>query len=204
MIRLIVADDHPLVLRGIEGLFDVAEFQIVALCGDGASAMDQIQRAACDVAVLDINMPGVSGVEILKRVRAEALPVKIVLLTSNIDDDSLMEVVREGVDGLVLKEAASDALVTCVKAVCRGETWMDREVMNRALRMLSAPRPAKLTEREVEVARFVAQGFRNKEIAYRASISEGTVKMHLHNIYEKLGVGSRTELVLHIRDKGLG
>jgi two-component system nitrate/nitrite response regulator NarL len=204
MIRLIVADDHPLVLRGIEGLFDVAEFEIVALCGDGAAAMEQIQRATCDVAVLDINMPGLSGIEILKRVRGEGLPVKIVLLTSNIDDDSLMDVVREGVDGLVLKEAASDALVTCVKAVCRGETWMDREAMNRALRKLSAPRPAKLTEREVEVARFVAQGFRNKEIAYRASISEGTVKMHLHNIYEKLGVGSRTELVLRMRDKGLG
>lgn len=204
MIRLIVADDHPLVLRGIEGLFDVAEFEIVALCGDGSAAMEQIQRAACDVAVLDINMPGLSGIEILKRVRGEGLPVKIVLLTSNIDDDSLMDVVREGVDGLVLKEAASEALVTCVKAVCRGETWMDREAMNRALRKLSAPRPAKLTEREVEVARFVAQGFRNKEIAYRASISEGTVKMHLHNIYEKLGVGSRTELVLHMRDKGLG
>jgi DNA-binding NarL/FixJ family response regulator len=204
MIRLIVADDHPLVLRGIEGLFDTAEFEIVALCGDGVKAMEHIQRAACDVAVLDVNMPGLSGIEILKRVRAEGLPVKIVLLTSNIDDDSLMDVVRDGVDGLVLKEAASDALVTCVRAVCRGETWMDRETMNRALRKLSAPRPGKLTEREVEVARFVAQGFRNKEIAYRASISEGTVKMHLHNIYEKLGVGSRTELVLHMRDKGLG
>ena len=111
MIRLIVADDHPLVLRGIEGLFAGADFEIVALCGDGATAMEQIRRGGCDVAVLDINMRGLTGIEILKQVRAEGLPVKVVLLTSNIDDDSLMEVVREGVDGLVLKEAASDALV---------------------------------------------------------------------------------------------
>ena len=111
--------------------------------------------------------------------------------------------VRENVDGLVLKEAAAEVLVTCVRAVARGETWMDREAMNRALRKLSAPPAAKLTEREIEVARFVAQGLRNKQIAYQASISEGTVKMHLHNIYEKLGVNSRTELVLHVRDKGL-
>ncbi len=203
MIRLVLADDHPLVLRGMEGLFDPSQFEIVALCGDGAAAMAQIARGACDVAVLDINMPGMSGIEVLKRVRAEGLPVKIVLLTSSIDDDALMEVVREGVDGLVLKEAASDDLLTCIAAVCRGETWMDREVTNRALRRLSAPPPTRLTDREAEVARFVAQGLRNKEIAYRASISEGTVKMHLHNIYEKLGVGSRTELVLRMRDRGL-
>jgi two-component system nitrate/nitrite response regulator NarP len=203
MIRLIVADDHPLVLRGIEGLFDASEFQIVALCVDGDAAMAQIRQAACDVAVLDIHMPGMSGIDILKEVRRQGLPVKIVLLTSTIDDDSLVDVVRESVDGLVLKEAAAEVLVTCVKAVCRGEAWIDREAMGRALRKLSARPPAKLTEREVEVAQFVAQGLRNKEIAARAKISEGTVKMHLHNIYEKLGVGSRTELALHVRDKGL-
>jgi two-component system nitrate/nitrite response regulator NarP len=202
MIRLIVADDHPLVLRGIEGLFDPAEFQ-VSLYADGAVAMEAIERGACDVAVLDIAMPGLSGIEILKRVRAGGLPVKIVLLTSSIDDDKLVGVLRERVDGLLLKEAAADVLVTCVRAVCRGEMWIDREPMARALKRLAAPPPARLTEREAEVAQLVALGLRNKEIAYRASISEGTVKMHLHKIYEKLGLGSRTELVLHLRDKGL-
>jgi DNA-binding NarL/FixJ family response regulator len=203
MIRLVVADDHPLVLRGIEGLFDEGEFRIAALCVNGADAMEHIRRGACDVAVLDISMPGLSGVEILKQVRSQGLPVKIVLLTSSIDDDTLVEAVREGVDGLVLKEAAGEVLVACVRSVCRGETWMDREVMSRALRKLSGPRPAKLTDREIEVAKFVVKGLRNKEIAYRANIAEGTVKMHLHNIYEKLGVTSRTELVLLARDKGL-
>lgn len=204
MIRLIVADDHPLLLQGIEVLFGGADFQIVALCLNGATAMEQIEQTGCDVAIVDINMPGLSGIEILKRVRRQNLAVKVVLLTSIIDDDSVIEVVREKVDGLVLKEAAADVLVSCVRAVCKGQTWIDPDAMARALLKLSTPPPARLTEREFEVAMFVAQGLRNKEIAYRASIAEGTVKMHLHNIYEKLGVNSRTELVLHVRDKGLG
>jgi DNA-binding NarL/FixJ family response regulator len=206
MIRLLVADDHQLVLRGVEGLFDEAEFQIVGLFSDGASAMAQIEQGTCDVAVLDIRMPGMSGIEILREVRGRRLPVKVVLLTSNIDDDDLVEIIREKVDGLVLKEAAVEMLVTCVKSVVRGAPWIDRDAMGRAVRRLaegSGPSAARLTERELEVARFVAQGLRNKEIAGRANISEGTVKMHLHNIYEKLGVGSRTELALHVRDEGL-
>jgi two-component system nitrate/nitrite response regulator NarL len=207
MIRLLIADDHQLVLRGVEGLFATGEFQIVHLCTDGVAAMELIESAACDVAVLDINMPGRSGLEILKAVRAKRLAAKIVLLTSNIDDDALVEAIRNNVEGLVLKETAAALLVACVRAVSAGEQWIDRDAMSRALRLLSAtPAPsaaAKLTERETEVARFVALGLRNKEIAARASISEGTVKMHLHNIYEKLGVGSRTELAIHVRDTRL-
>lgn len=208
MIRLIVADDHPLVLRGIQGLFDESEFQITGLCEDGAAAMALIEQGACDVAVLDVHMPAMSGIEILRAVRQRGLPVKIVLLTSNLEDDDLVEVIRQGVEGLVLKEAAASVLVTCVQSVCAGTSWIDRDAMARALRRLSATpsQPAgvaRLTERETEVARCVAQGLRNKEIASRANISEGTVKMHLHNIYEKIGIGSRTELAMYVRDAGL-
>jgi two-component system nitrate/nitrite response regulator NarP len=208
MRRLIVADDHPLVLRGVEGLFDHGEFEIVGLCADGLAAMQLIERGDCDAAVLDIHMPGMSGVEILKDVRRRALPVKIVLLTSSIDDSSLVEVIRIGVDGLVLKEAAAEVLVACVKSVCAGSTWIDRDVTSRALQLFAGtpsqpPGAGKLTDRETEVARFVASGLRNKEIAARANISPGTVKMHLHNIYEKIGIGSRTELAMYVRDKGL-
>jgi DNA-binding NarL/FixJ family response regulator len=207
MIRLIVADDHPLVLRGIEGLFDQAEFQVEGLCGEGLAAMKLIEQGACDVAVLDIHMPGMSGIEILKAVRRRDLPVKIVLLTSNIDDEDLVQVIRSGVDGLVLKEAAAEVLVACVRSVSDGSSWVDRDAMARALQLFSSGSPqsggSKLTDRETEVARYVASGLRNKEIAARANISQGTVKMHLHNIYEKIGVSSRTELALYVRDKGI-
>jgi two-component system nitrate/nitrite response regulator NarL len=205
--RLVVADDHPLVLRGIKGLFEASDFRIVQLCTDGVAAMEQIELGACDVAIIDVRMPGMSGIEILNAVRQRGLPVKIVLLTSNIDDDRLLEVIRKKVDGLVLKETAASLLVTCVRSVSAGSQWIDRDAMSRALQCLTSTSPqqpgAKLTQREIEVARYVGAGFRNKQIAGEANISEGTVKMHLHKIYEKLGIGSRTELVIYMRNSGL-
>jgi two-component system nitrate/nitrite response regulator NarP len=204
MIRLLIADDHQLVLHGIEGLFDAPEFQIVKSCGDGFSAMAEIERGDCDVAILDIHMPGLSGLEVLTATRQQGLATKVVLLTSNINDAALVEAIRNGVDGLVLKETAASLLVNCVRAVSAGERWIDRDAMSRAFSLLSAPQSqtGKLTGREAEVARHVAEGLRNKEIAARTGISEGTVKVHLHKIYEKLNVSSRTELAIYIRDAG--
>jgi two-component system nitrate/nitrite response regulator NarL len=207
MIRILIADDHPLVLRGVEGLFDPADYQVVATCADGAAALEQIQAGGCDIAVIDLNMPGRTGLDILREVRRTASSVRIVLLTATIDDASLVEAINCGVDGLVLKETAAELLVKCVESVRQGVPWIDRSAMSRALRVLAAtesrPAGARLTSREGEVAGFVAAGMRNKEIADRAGISEGTVKMHLHNIYEKLGIGTRTELAIYVRDVGL-
>jgi two-component system nitrate/nitrite response regulator NarP len=206
MIRILIADDHPLVLRGVEGLFDPAEYAVVVTCADGAMALEQIQAGACDIAVIDLNMPGRTGLEILREVRQMGSPVRIVILTATIDDAGLVEAINCGVDGLVLKETAADLLVKCVESVRQGVPWIDRSAMSRALRVLAAtesrPAGARLTGREGEVARLVAAGLRNKEIADRAGITEGTVKMHLHNIYEKLGIGTRTELAIHVRDIG--
>jgi DNA-binding NarL/FixJ family response regulator len=204
MIRIVVADDHPLVLRGIEGLFASDEFAIVGLFEEGLSALSLIEDGACDVAVLDVSMPGISGLDILRIVRQRALPVKIVLLTSNIEDDDLVAAVRNRVDGVVLKETAASLLVTCVRAVSAGEQWIDRAATSRVLQKLTAgpaPEPAKLTEREAEIARHVSRGLRNKDIADRTGITPGTVKMHLHNIYEKVGVSSRTELAIYMREQ---
>ncbi len=206
MIRLLIADDHPIVLKGIEGLFAADAFQVTGTFTDGAAAMAQIEAGVCDIAVVDLHMPGLSGLEILRRSRELDLPARIVILTSSIDDDDLVEAIRLKADGLVLKETAASLLVTCVQTVAAGGQWIDRDAMGRALLRLSAPQPAaagKLTAREADVARSVALGLRNKEIAEKASISEGTVKMHLHNIYEKLGIGSRTELAIYVRDVGV-
>ena len=129
--------------------------------------------------------------------------------TAIVRDDEVMEAVKLGVRGIVLKESSPEVLVDCVRRVYRGEQWLERETVTRALQRVlnrdGVERDAgeSLTPREIEIVRMVAQGMRNKVIAERLSISEGTVKVHLHNVYEKLGVDGRLELVLSAQQKGL-
>jgi two-component system, NarL family, nitrate/nitrite response regulator NarL len=208
MTRVLIADDHPLVLRGLSGLLEDTPYDVVAVCADGVAAYGQIMQGVCEIAVLDLQMPGLSGLEILRKARQEGLTTRIVLLTATIDDADLVAAVTAGVDGLVLKETAAHLLVTCLDSVRQGAPWIDRSAMSRALNQFSTVRSTgsgtRLTGRETDVARYVAAGLRNREIAEKANITEGTVKMHLHNIYEKLGIATRTELAIHVRDVGLG
>jgi DNA-binding NarL/FixJ family response regulator len=139
----------------------------------------------------------------------EHLKCRTVLLTAAVRDEEVVEAMKLGAMGLVLKESSPDVLVDCVRRVHNGESWIDRETVTQAFRTTldreSSAREAAevLTPRELEIVRMVAQGLRNKAIASRLSISEGTVKVHLHNIYEKFGVDGRLELVLSAQQKGL-
>jgi DNA-binding NarL/FixJ family response regulator len=140
---------------------------------------------------------------------AEKLACRTLLLTAAIGDDEVVEAVRLGATGVVLKESAPEALLEGVRRVHAGEQWLDRDTLARAfgrvLRKESAAREAAqvLTRREIEIIRMIAEGLRNKAIADRLAISEGTVKIHLHNVYEKLGVGGRLELMLYAQRHGL-
>lgn len=205
MPTLIVADDHPLMLEGVSGLFANSRFQVLARCLDGAHARLAIAEHRPDVAVLDVNMPGRTGLEILREARAERWPTKIVLLTASIETAPLVEAVKLKVDGLVLKDSAGEMLLRAVEAALAGRPIIDTEAMKQVMAALAAPDPyadaPDLTPRETDVARLVAHGRRNKEIARELGITEGTVKMHLHNLYEKLSISSRTELALLARDR---
>jgi DNA-binding NarL/FixJ family response regulator len=162
-----------------------------------------------DIAVLDIRMPGVNGMELLRRVYDEGLPTRVVLLTAEISDEAVVEAVRLGVAGIVLKEMAPRVLLQSVRAVAAGEKWLDDGAMRRALDKMMrreaglADAVRVLTPREVEVVKMVATGLRNKQIAERLSITEGTVKIHLHSIYQKVGVSGRVELSIYAREKSL-
>lgn len=208
--RLLIADDHPIVLDGLVQLFTSdKDFDVVGRCSTGDEALSGLRRLRPDVAVIDIRMPGVNGIELLRHVSDESLPTRVVLLTAEISDDSVLEAVRLGVAGIVLKEMAPRVMLQSVRAVAAGEKWLDDGAMRRALdKMLRreaglADAVRVLTPRELEVVKMVAIGMRNKQIADRLHITEGTVKIHLHSIYQKLGVSGRVELSIYAREKSL-
>jgi len=208
--RLVLADDHPIVLDGLEQLFRLEpDFEVVARCRDGEETLRAVREQAPDLLILDIRMPGRDGLAVLAAIRDEHLPTRVVLLTAALDDDQLVEAVRLGVRGVVLKETAPRLLVKAVREVLAGGQWLEAGAVSRALRKL-AQRNAEtrqaervLTPRELELVRMAAHGLRNREIARRLCITEGTVKIHFHKIYQKLKVDGRLELALYARDRGL-
>ena len=209
-IRVVVADDHPIVLQGLQHLFERHDdFEVAAGCPDAASALAAVRAHQPDVLVLDLRMPGASGLDALRTMFDEQIPCRTVLLTAAITDEQVLEAVKLGAAGVVLKESPPEALLECVRRVHAGEQWIDRDTVTRAFKtVLDREAAAKeaahtLTPREIEIVRMVAQGLRNRAIADRLSISEGTVKVHLHNIYEKFGVDGRLELLLAAQQKGL-
>ena len=197
--RLTLADDHPVILRGLKQLIEAhGEFTVVATAIDGFTAESNIRQLLPDIAVLDISMPGRNGMEILRSLTRDRVRTRIVLLTASVSDDMLVEAVRLGVQGLVLKEADAELLVDCLVQVAHGARWIAPSLARRAEEAVRDGKdlhPAReLTQREVEIMHLVSEGCANRTIAERVGISEGTVKIHLHNIYQKTGVANRTEL----------
>jgi DNA-binding NarL/FixJ family response regulator len=202
-IRISLADDHPVVLEGLASILERDDgHEVIARDLDGDSALRTIREKAPDVAVLDAVMPGLSGVEILKTVRDLGLPTRVVLLAGEIGSDDLSESIRLGVDGILLKEEASQVLLDCVGSVANGGRWVSLELVERALNIASngAAADSILTPREVEVADHVAAGLQNKEIAEKLGIADGTVRIHIHNVFKKLGIQNRVELANRIHN----
>ena len=205
---VLIADDHPIVLDGLAGLFNGSGHSVVAQCRSGAEVLQALQQVEPDILVLDLNMPAPDGLEIARTLKQRRHPAAIVLLTSELSDEEILDAMRLGVRGIVMKESASQELVTCLDKVASGRQWFDPEVSQRALNAVmwdtrSTRAADLLSARELDVVRLVARGLRNKEVARELTITEGTVKMYLHNIYDKLNLTSRVELANRARDEGL-
>jgi two-component system nitrate/nitrite response regulator NarL len=210
LIRIVTADDHPFILDGLDQLFRAEkDCVIVARATDGEQALRAVETERPDVLVLDVRMPRLDGIELLRRMHELQLPTKVVLLTASLDDARLLEAFRLGASGLVLKESAPRLLVQSVRQVARGEQSWNGKAIAGALRLMLqreqavAAASSTLTPREIEVTRMISSGLRNKEIAARLKISEATVKFHLHSIYEKLQIDGRYALMTYARDHGL-
>ena len=209
-IRLVLADDHPIVLDGLEALFRLEpDFQVVARCVNGEETLQAVRQHRPDVVLLDVRMPRMDGLAVLRELHKDRMPTRVVLLAAELGKHEALEALRLGVAGMVLKELAPRLLVECVRKVHAGEQWIEKRSYSGALETLlrreAGAREAGgvLTPREIEMVRMVAGGLRNKEMSERLAITEGTVKIHLHNIYHKLKVQNRVELTLYAQEKGL-
>jgi DNA-binding NarL/FixJ family response regulator len=209
-ISLVFADPHPLFLLGLESLFaSDAGFRILARCGTAGETLEATRRFQPDLLILDLDFPDGNGLQVLRQLKGDALPTRTVLLTAALGDEQAMEAFRIGVHGVVLKSMPAHLLVQCLQRVHAGGQWLEKHSVGRAIekmlrREAGTRRVASiLTAREIEITRLLAEGLSNREIGGKLAIQEGTVKIHLHHIYRKLGVGSRVDLTLYAQKKGL-
>lgn len=196
--RVFLVDDHPVLLRGLADLVAMEpDFSVVGSSTEGAQAFATIDRLKPDLAVLDVNMPDVSGLAILRRIHAADLPVRVVFLTAMIAPAQAAEALAHGIWGILLKEAAPDTLIDCLRSVAGGRRWFAPEVAaGLGAHPMGKPPPGLhgLTPREMEIAGLACSGLSNKLIARELGAGEGTVKIHLHNIFQKLRINNRTAL----------
>lgn len=209
-VGLVLADGHPIVLQGMRHLFRAeADLEVLVCCTNDEETLDAVVRHQPLVLVLDLRLPRHGGLPVVRALAQQRILTRIVLLTPSISASEMTEAIGLGVKGVVLKEMTPRLLVQSIRHVGRGATWFENGSVGAALEQMlrrEAGRQElaqKLTRRELEVLRFVAGGLRNKEITARLAITEGTVKIHMHNIYEKLGMRDRLQLVLRARDEGL-
>lgn len=203
-IQVILIDDHAVVRKGIrEFLEDEGDIRVVAEAADGETAFALVREHEAGVVVLDIQMPGISGIEVARRLRAAGNPVGILILTAYDDDPYIMAGIEAGANGYVLKSAAPEEIVRAVRAVHEGQSAVDPAVATKLIQYLSGRSGAPagkaaeaLTDRELEVLALVAQGLTNRAIGRKLGISDRTVQGHLANIFGKLDAASRTEAVM--------
>jgi len=208
MICVILADDHAVVRKGIRGfLEEPGDISVVAEAANGDEALALIREHRPDVAVLDIQMPGRTGLEVTRAARSERLAVGVLILTAYDDDPFVMTALRAGANGYVLKTAEPEEIVAAVCAVHEGQSALDPALLQKVVAFISsAPLAAtveSLSAREIEVLRLAAQGFTNKAIGVQLGISDRTVQGHVANIFGKLDVASRTEAVTKAIQMGL-
>ncbi len=209
-IRVVLADDHAVVRKGIRQFMEEAgDITVVAEAADGDAALEAIRREKPDVAVLDIQMPRRTGIEVTRAVRDERLPVGVLVLTAYDDDPYVQAVLEAGANGYVLKNASSDEIVQAVHTVNEGQMALDPAVARKIVsRWMSAgqtppePAEARPTPREMEVLKLLTRGLTNKAIAAQMKISERTVQGHIASLFEKLSVSSRTEAVVRAAQLG--
>ena len=197
MTRVLIADDHPMIAAALDVLLRGSDYELVGRARSGSDALAQVQRVKSDLLLLDVNMPDGSGLDVLKQLRESRKAPAVVLLTAGMDDPQLLTASALEAEGMVLKTSDPALLLECMERVRSGQTCIDPEIAERIqVAKEKASRAPSLTPRERELIELVRQGLRNRDIAAQLGVTEGTVKVYLHAIFDKVGVDNRTELAM--------
>jgi len=215
-VRIIIADDHPIVRDGLKKLLLLEDdFEVVGEAGDGREVLEKVQELDPDVLLLDLRMPNLDGLSALQALQQINKRTRVIVLTASEDKNEFVQAMKLGCSGIVLKQTAPDLIVKSIRKVQAGEIWLDSHTTAAVMRQFSVGpdgspiaggkgrERSPLSAREREIVALVAQGYKNKEMAEKMFISEQTVKNHLHNIFDKLGVSDRLELALFAIHKKL-
>lgn len=196
MTRIILADDHPMIQAAVEAMLRGTDYQLVAKAVTGAEALDVIAEHDPEMVVLDIQMPDGTGLDVLRKLRSGGDDRLVVLLTASLDDAGFSEALSLKVDGVFLKTSDPALLIDCLDSVRAGDEWIDPQLQKQPFKARGPNCGVSLSPRERELVGLVRQGLRNRDIADQLGITEGTVKVYLHSVFEKTGVANRTELAI--------
>jgi DNA-binding NarL/FixJ family response regulator len=215
-IRVVLADDHPIVRDGLRKLLSLEDdIEVIGEASDGHEVLRLVQDLNPDVVVLDLRMPNMDGLTALNAFQQLSPKPKVIILTASEDKSEFVQAMKLGCSGIVLKQTAPELIVKSIRKVYDGEIWLDSHTTAAVMRQFASPTEilgmeairtrerSPLSQREREIVSLVAQGYKNREMAEKMFISEQTVKNHLHNIFDKLGVSDRLELALYAIHKGL-
>ncbi|KAA3646466.1 MAG: DNA-binding response regulator [Chloroflexi bacterium] len=206
-IRVLITDDHLIIREGLRMIFDtITDIELVGEANNGQEALEQVEALQPNVVLMDLQMPVMDGITAIKALRASHPELAIIILTTYQEDDLMLRGLQAGARGYLLKDTERQTLLDTIKAAAKGETLLDPDMLSRVLNYQQkggqTDEDSTLTEREMEVLAGVAEGERNKEIAYRLEITERTVKAHLTHIYQKLDVDSRAAAIAEAARRG--
>lgn len=202
-LKVLLVDDEPLLLESLEIILTIGGLEVVGMVRDGVEALSLLENTACDMALVDINMQGMGGIELIGHLKRDYPHVKILVLTTFYDDTTITKAIAGGADGYLLKDSGRDAILGAVSQIISGRNVIDAKVMQRLAFLMSGQKAEpdilrEMTAREKEIATLLAQGLSNRQIAQELYISEGTVKNYISVIYDKTGIHDRAKLIVAI------
>lgn len=204
--KVMLVDDEPLLLESLEIILTYGGMDVSGMARDGSEAIKIISENPCDIALVDLNMEGMGGIELIKILKSDYKKVKILVLTTFYDDKNITDAILSGADGYLLKDSGRDAILGAVRQIMGGHTVIDSKVMQRMAALMGRDKGDNvsyllecMTEREKEICTLLSQGHTNRQIAEKLYISEGTVKNYVSSIYDKTGIHDRSKLIVALK-----